>query len=390
MKRATIVIALLALYSATLTAIELNLPSQMSEQLRMSIENVVVLSSPDPASKDVTGSYKKDTDGLAGGISKGSQVGTRGVQTEIGNVPVNFPIPVLTLPGALFGGVKGAVSEQIQEFRDELTKELADAESQPLTNDALAMDVFWNVRKVEGVDSKVLAPTAAVPEETDALLYVNLESVTIDAAGKDAVLKISASGTLRRKSDGVMLFRTQVGYEDRDSLRNWTRDDNALWRHYANFARHYLGREIAAQIFDRIDVHHTLQPKKTKSVSLVKKDVWQGVTKSRTPELAWDLQLSDEADVEKTSYDLEIYDLERPVYSARRIQAPSHAVTVDLEPCRTYRWSVRPSYEIGGNVRRGNWMRINSGRDTGQGSVGSSASTAPAYLMDFATLKVKC
>ena len=207
--------------------------------------------------------------------------------------------------------------------------------------------------------------------------------------GKDAILTIGASGILRRKSDGTKLHESRASYQDRDSLKNWTRDDNLLWTRFANFGRHYLGREIAAEIFDRTDVHDSMSPRKTRSVALDRKDDWAATTKSSTPELAWEHRLADGSGVDGVYFDLEIYDLDRPVYSAERIQATSHTVAVELE-CKSYRWSVRPTYSFDGKTRRGNWMRSDGGRETGQGSVGISASVAPAYIYDFATLKVKC
>ena len=377
----------LALVPAGLSALELELATVMSEELRDSVQNVVVLSSPDLSRKDVTGSYGEDAPGLIGGWNDGVEAGT--VDVEVGNVPISVPIPILQVPAAIFGSLSGAVKEQLQEFRDALTEKLADAESSPLTHDALAMDVFWNMQHVGGLDSTVLAPGVKVPEHTDAVLFVNLDNLTIDVDGKDAIVTIAASGILRRKSDGSKLYESRASYQDRDSLKNWTQNDSALWTHFANFGRHYLGREIAAEIFDRSDQHHSLKPGKTKSVVLDRKDSWATTTKSSMPELAWEHRLPEGSGVDSVYFDLEIYDLQRPVYSAERIQATSHAIGIELE-CKTYRWSVRPVYAVGGKTRRGNWMRKNAGRDTGQGSVGVSASVAPAYLYDFATLKVRC
>ena len=379
--------ASLALVPAGSVAVDLELATTMSEELRDSVDTVVVLSAPDPSRKDVTGSYGEDAPGLIGGWNDGMEAGT--VDVEVGNVPISVPIPILQYPAAIIGGISGAVEKQLQEFRDALTEKLADAESSPINHDALAMDVFWNMQKVGGLDSTVLAPGVEIPASTDAVLFVNLDNLTIDVDGKDAILTIAASGVLRRKSDGTKLYESRASYQDRDLLKNWTQNDVELWTHFANFGRHYLGREIAAEIFDRADLTYSLKPGKTKTVSLDRKNAWAATTKTVTPELAWEHVLPDNSGAESVYFDLEIYDLERPVYSAERIQASRHTVGLELE-CKTYRWSVRPTYELNGKTRRGNWMRMNAGRDTGQGSVGVSASVAPAYLYDFATLKVKC
>lgn len=81
---------------------------------------------------------------------------------------------------------------------------------------------------------------------------------------------------------------------------------------------------------------------------------------------------------------------------------PSHTLLMELGDCRTYRWSVRPSYRRGGDLRYGEWLRLDpavddgdeSGEETeppkGSGLVGRQASEAPAYTQDFPSLKIEC
>ncbi len=88
-------------------------------------------------------------------------------------------------------------------------------------------------------------------------------------------------------------------------------------------------------------------------------------------------------------YDVEIYDMHRPVYSKQQIQDPRHTVAVELDACRTYRWSVRPSYHVDGDIRYGDWMRYNANAGN-NGNEGRKASEAPAYIQDFASLEIKC
>jgi len=370
----------------------------MAESLRASVERVVVLPTASPANSAVTGSYKNETDGLIGGMAKGSEIG-RGVGTDVGGIPVRIPIPILTLPGALIGGVAGASKKEVQDFRDRLTKSLAEAASQPLSNDALASDVFWSLRNKPGLDSKVMTLTAPVPEDTDAILYVSLVNVAIDVQGDDAIITTTADATLRRLSDGTNLYEKEVQYQDRDTLGNWTENDNALWRDYANFARHYIGREISAEIFERVDLRHELRPTKSDGVKQVKKNEWHGVSRSPSPTLGWELSVHDdnaygtwpgEVDESDIFYDIEIYDMHRPVYSAKGVPEPRHRLTEELETCKTYRWSVRPSYHVDGDVKYGEWMRFEMDTDTGKGSIGIKASEAPAYIQDFALLDIRC
>ena len=375
-----------------------DLPAHMSEALRSSVKKVVVLPGTSPVNEAIRGSYEEETDGLIGGAAKGSNLG-KGVGTDVGGIPVSIPFPILTLPGAVIGGISGKTKREIQEFRDALTKELAEAASQPLTNDALASDVFWNLRKIPKLDSKVFALTTPIPEDTDAILYVSFTDLTIDVDGKDAVITTSANATLRRRSDGAHVFENAVQYQDRDTLGNWTKGENALWRDYANYARHYIGREISAEVFDRVELKHELRPKATDDVARVKKNNWQGVSKSLSPTLAWELTLLggdsydswvEAIDAAGIFYDVEIYDMHRLVYSAKQIQASRHTVAGTLDACKTYRWSVRPSYHVGSDIKFGEWMRFSSDTHTAKANVGKRASEAPAYIQDFASLKIKC
>ena len=374
------------------------LPKHLSEELRSSVKKVVVLPTTSPVDRTVTGSYEQETTGLIDGAEAGSRIG-RGAWTEIGGVPVGIPIPILTLPGALIGGISGATKREMQEFRDELTDELAKAASQPLSNEALASDVFWSIRRVSNLDSKLFALTTPIPEDTDAILYVNLTDLTIHIDGGDAVITTSAAATLRRLSDGEHLYENEVHYEDRDTLSSWTENENALWRDYANFARHYIGREISAEVFDRVELRHELRPRETDTVKRVKKNDWQGISRSSTPTIAWELTLlggdsygawTEKIDAGDIAYDVEIYDMHRLVYSAKGVPEPSHKVVEELETCKSYRWSVRPSYRVGSDIRFGEWMRFSSDTYTSKANVGRKASVAPAYTQDYALLEIKC
>lgn len=373
----------------------------MSESLRSSVKKVVVVAGESPPSEEVSGSYEKETAGLVGGMNEGSRLGT--VSQEIGGVNVNFPIPILTIPGAIFGGLSGATKREIQEFRDALTEELVNAENKPLTNDGLALDVFRELGKMPGLGTKLIAPTTALPDGHDAILNVSFDDVGIDIQGNDAVLTVSAKATLRRTSDGSEVYETVVRYQDRDTLSNWTENDNALWQDYANFAAHYLSREISAAVFDRTELKHDLRPNKTSTAVPDKKNERQFVSKSANPMLAWELALDAEnptapwiATIGEPDifYDVEIYTNHRLVYAEKRVAEPSHTVDIELEGCKTYSWSVRPSYHVGGEVKYGEWMRLKSETDEepppGIGIVGRNASIAPAYIQDFPLLKVKC
>lgn len=368
----------------------------MSEEYRASVSKIVVLPGLSPVDGTVTGSYGKETLGLLDGIDKGLGLGT--FSKEVGGIPLSVPIPLLGTIGAIFGGVSGASKRAVQDFRDALTAELAKSADTQLSNDALATDVFWRLHEVPGLSAKVLITAAQISADTDAILYVSFSDSTIDVQEADAVMKMSATAALLRLSDGIHLYENQIHYQDRDTLQNWTKNDAAAWHDFANFARHYLGREISAEIFERVFVKHDLHPVESNNVTRAKKkSIWFGTSKSTTPTLGWEhtIDVDDaEAPWAKTigasdiAYEIEIYDSHQLVYAAKRIPETRFGVDLELEPCTTYYWSVRPSYKINGDTRFGEWMRSNP--DSANGNDGSAASVATAYIHDFAKLEIAC
>lgn len=394
---------------------ELEILTHMPDELRTRVQKVVIISTQRLAGQDVTGTYEKDTAGLLGGIEAGRRLGR--ISKQVGPVPIYVPIPILTIPGAIFGGLTGAAQREIQEFRDDLTEELTTSETQPLKDDGLALDVFWNLRKLPQLDSKIYSPTTEISADTQAILHVTFDNVGIDIQGKDAVITTSATAVLRPRRGGTDLFQAVVHYQDRDTLRNWTANDKQLWRSYANYARHYLGREIAAIVFDRVDAEIHLLPLETKSTRRDRKVERQMRSKLLQPVLAWEhaidadavLPWSTAVDESNTYYDIEIYDQDRLVYFEEQVPEPSHTVSMELPDCRTYRWSVRPSYHVDGKVFYGDWMRLappaakkskrrsrkkEAAEDampaTALGIFGRQASLSPAYTQDFPSLQIDC
>jgi hypothetical protein len=370
----------------------------MSEELRASVEKLVVIAGTDPANKDITGTYDDITPGFLGGVSEGANAGT--YSTQVGGISIGVPIPILMIPSAVYGGISGHTKRELQEFRDALTEDLAEA-NQALVNDRLATDVYQALQRVPGLDSKIFATTTPIPEDVDAVLYVSIKELTIDVQKDEAILTTTVDVSLRRESDQKDIYKKTVRYQDRDTLKHWTENDNALWQDYRNFARHYFGREISAEVIDRIDLQNELKPVKSATVETARKNVWQGKTRSIMPTLAWEFRLlggdvygswADDVKVSDVLFDLEVYDMHRPVYVERNIQGSTHTLLAELDQCKTYRWSVRPSYRHGEEIRHGKWMRFVAAGETGDGngSVGRQASAAPAYIQDFATLEIKC
>ena len=390
------------------------LPPHMPEDIRGGIDKVVVISGRGAANQDVTGSYERDTPGLVGGMDAGSRMGT--ISKEVGGVPVNIPIPGLALPGAILGGLTGATRRQIQEFRDALTEQIANAESPPLRSDGLAIDTFWGIRKRPEVDSNLYSANVEIADDTDAVLYVAFDDLTINVDGADAIISTSAIATLRKHPGGAALYETVVFYEDRDRLRDWTANDNLLWRNYTNFARYFLGREVAADVLNRVQFGHQLKPAPSDTAKLAKREANTLVATSVVPTLTWESTLKPDPtdtwvrdiDESQIAYDLEIFDDQQLVYDAQAIPGSSHTLAYELDACRTYYWSVKPSYRVDGEVRFGEWMRFsppkvkkNKKKDddeavtapagiTKKGLFGRRASEAPAYVQDFARLRIEC
>jgi hypothetical protein len=371
--------------------------THMSEELRSSASKIVILASAGASSENVTGSYNKETPGLLGGMADGSQIGT--IPVEVGPVPVGIPIPILREIGMIFGAISGGTKAEIQDFRDKMTEDLMDAVDQPLTNDSLANDVFWGLKNVSTLEPKIYALTTPVPEDTEAILYVSLTGLVINVQDDEAIIEIAATARLERRSDSSTIYRKEVTYQDRDTLSNWTDNDTQLWREYRNFARHYLGREISAELFERVALNDELVPKKTDTIKPVKKDDWRAKTKVRKPTLAWDFKILDvenngewqkHVDPATVTWDLEIYDRQRPVYSAKNISGLRHAIGTELDACETYYWTVRPSFLVDGVKRNGDWMRRVAVSVSGNGNIGRKISDAHAYIQDFAAFEVDC
>ena len=359
--------------------------AHMSEELRASVSRIVILATEGANSETVTGTYRNKTPGFFGGMAKGAELGTFPV--EVGGVPIGIPIPILREIGMIAGAITGKSKRELQEFRDRLTQDLRAEVDQPLTNDALANDVFWGLRNVPTLEPKILALTTPVPEDTEAVLFVALTDLSLNVQGNKAIITTTASMRLDNAVDGTTLYRREVKYQDQDTLSNWVDNDTRLWHEYRNFARHYIGREIPALLYGRISVKHEVSPGESDTVDAVKKDPWRGKTKSRTPTLAWHSTLEDASiDPESLTWDVEIYSRERPVYQASRVRGTSHTLTVPLEVCGDLYWSVRPNYETNGVSKVGRWMR----KADGNGNAGRSASDAHAYIQDFASLDVKC
>lgn len=385
----------------------------MADDLRAQVDTIVVVATRSRADEAVSGSFEKETFGWLGGAAGGYELGR--IRKEVGPVPVLYRIPGTAIPGAIIGALFGGVQKEVQQLRDAMAEELIDAKGTPLSDDGLAMDVYSRLRRVLESDARIVAPTTPIPEDTDAALHVKFAGVSIDVQGADAVITTTAAASLNRLSDDVSIYRTLVHYQDRDSLRNWTEDDNRLWHSYVNYARHYLGREIAARVYSRVELPQTLTPEATDSVRRDRENPRHFVSETTQPELAWTLEVGEvtggpyagqagKLDESVTWYDVEIYDRDRLVFLDEGVAEPRYKVPMGLA-CGDYRWSVRPSWRVDGTVRYGRWLRLppppvddEEAEDEGEGEEpvppnglsGRAASEAPAYTQDFPSLTIAC
>lgn len=371
--------------------------THMPEDVRASVSKIVILATEGASGEAVTGTYRKKTGGVLGGMAEGSKMGR--IPIEVGGVPIGIPIPILREIGMLAGAITGGYKRELQDFRDSLTEDLKDAVDQPLSNDSLANDVFWGLKNVSTIEPRIFALTTPVPADTDAILYVALTDLSINVQGREAIITTTATARLDRVSDGATLYRKEVKYQDQDTLSNWMDDDTRLWREYRNFARHYIGREIAAELYERVALNHELEPLESDNIRQVRNKSWLAESKSLNPTLVWNLDLLGEdaygdwatnIDASTIAWDLEVYDLQRPVYTAKQIRGTSHTLGATLEACKVYRWSVRPTYRVGEVRKNGEWMRLDWPGTTGNGNTGRAASEAHAYIQDFASFKVSC
>jgi hypothetical protein len=370
--------------------------THMDETLRESIDQLVVVAGQEPSETELSGTYEKATPGLYGGMGQGGALGNP--TTQVGPVTVGFPIPILTLPGMIAGGVAGATRREIQEFRDALAEEIEKASVRPLQNDRLARYVYQELRPLPKPKPGLFAPDVPMPDDADAVMYVDLPAISIDVDGGDAVLTAAARLKLQRMSDKADLYERVVYYQDRAPLARWTDNDNALFRDYANFALHWLARELAAESFSRVDQPRALAPAGSESLKLARRNPWQGDSKSRLPALAWAVTSGSGAPAD--AWDLEIYDAKRLIYQQTQVSGNEHRLATPLEPCGHYFWSVRPVYRADGALRVGPWMRKPAEAKADKkasktapvldGIAGRDASVAPAYLQDFAILEIDC
>jgi len=348
--------------------------SQMSEELRASINTVLVRPSDREPVVHVDGDYLKETPGVGEGAAAGAGAGVAATGEMIAEdaraifvAPIVLPFAVVL--GSITGAAAAKIQQEIQEFRDELTSEITESSNRPLPAEVLAESLRSRLQNLPNMEATIEAGDDTNSDEVDAFLDVSVTSLTILVEKGDATMTTNVSAALRRSKDKQLLFGRGYSFAQKDSLRNWAADDYAVWAEYLQSAKRNISREISADMFERILLRHVLRPVASESVALVSRGNWNGKTRIQTPTLAWELFLLggdsygewvDRIDEDNIFFDLEIYDGATLAYAANGISQTHHEVLSPLDKCKNYTWSVRPIYHVDGKSRAGEWMRYNS------------------------------
>lgn len=334
----------------------------MPENIRRSVRSVEVVADKRKPELRVGGDYGQYVptagEGAAGGAAAGVKVtGAMVAQDPRAIFLVPFILPVALIAGGIGGAAAAKIEKELAKFREGLADDIVADGNQPMPSDVLASALVDRLGSTDNVLS--------VKEGGDALLTVSVTSISVDTENEDAIISASAGGILTSTIDGSVLYSKSLKYTERNSLRNWTANENALWDAYVIHARQFLAAEFIADMFETVRVRNVLRPLKTETFT----GGWSGRAKTSTPTFSWELFLlggdpyEGQIDEQNIAFDLRIFEGSRLAYEARRISGTSHEVSEPLPRCKELRWSVRPVYQIDGETRAGHWMQYRSGFD---------------------------
>lgn len=359
----------------------------MPEETRALISMVSIEAGDEAPTLFVGGDYGTPTPTAGDGARDGAKAGVGLTGEMVAEDPralilVPIVLPIAVIAGSIGGAAAAKIKEQVREFRDDLTDTMLDESDPQLPNAELADELERVVQSVDGV-------RVADAEPADASLTISLLEVAVIVDGNDAEMSATASVTLQSREDGRHLYSDTFTYRDRDSLHNWTADDNALWRQFTANARQHIARVAAASLFESITTRHVLRPADND---------WSLRARKREPVLDWDFALLGGDDYDNTDiaespirFDLEVYDGTRLVYAAENIPTSHHTIAEKLPSCRTLSWSVRPVFRINGVTRSGEWMRRASATERMMSNPGVKFSGGRREYWDgFATIRTRC
>jgi hypothetical protein len=334
----------------------------MPEDIRRSVRNIEVVADNRKPELRVGGDYGQYVptagEGAAGGAAAGVKVtGAMLAEDPRAIILVPFILPLALIAGSIGGAAAAKIEKELAEFREGLADDIIADGNQPLPSEVFAGALIARLKLIDDFVS--------VTTDGDASLKVTITDITVDTEDKNAIITASARGVLTSTIDGSVLYSKSLEYSERDTLRNWTANENALWDTYVVNARQFLSAELVADMFETIHVRNVLRPLKTETVT----GGWSGRTKTHTPTFSWELFLLGDdpyealIDAQNVAFDLRIFEGSRLAYEARRIRGTSHEVSEPLPGCKELRWSVRPIYQIDGETRAGKWMQYRSGFD---------------------------
>ena len=362
----------------------------MPERIRRSVRSVEVVADNRKPELRVGGDYGEYVpttgEGAVGGMAAGASVTGAMVAEDpraIFLVPLIFPVALIA--GGIGGAAAAKIKKELAEFREALADDIVADGNQPMPSDVLASELLDRLGSTDDL--------LTVTEGGDALLTVSITGISVDTEKEDAIIIAFASGVLTSTIDGSVLYSKSLEYTERDSLRNWTADENALWNAYVVNARQFLAAEFVADMFETVRIRNVLRPLKTETFT----GGWSGRAKTSTPTLSWELFLlggdsyEGQIDEQDIAFDLRVFDGSRLAYEARRISGTSHEVSEPLPRCKELRWSVRPVYQIDGETRAGNWMQYRSGFDKFWNNKALDAHPAnPEFWQYFPEVSTRC
>ena len=376
--------------------------SHVSEEIRASINTVAVRPSSARPALYVEGDYGKTTPTVGEGAKTGAGAGvaaTGQMIAEDGRALLLVPIilPVAMIVGTVGGAAAAKIQQEIQEFRDDLTEELSEESNPPLGVDILGEALRARLTRSHDIQTTLIKAEDTVPDNVDAIVDIRVKDLTIMVNGNDAIMTTSAVAELRLTESDRVVYHKTFAYADKETLSDWVKDENALWTDYVDRARRHFTRAISNDFFEGIQLRHVLRPIKDGDDNRNPgKALWSSSVKTETPMLGWELILlgddahgawTEDIDANSATYELEVFNQGRLVYSANNIPTPYHEVETALEGCTTYSWSVRPHYQIDGRTRTGEWMNY----DTRVGRIfRSEKAETPNFWRDFPKLEIRC
>lgn len=332
----------------------------MPESIRQWVTSVNVAADGGAPTLYVGGDFGRQTMTTGEGAAAGAGAGVGLTGEMVAEDPrtlilVPFVLPVAIVAGTVVGAAAAKIEQEVQQFRDGLTDNLSGSGDTALPGAALAETLREHLGSVTDIE-------VADADTATTSLTVEVSEVSIIVEDNDATVTTEVVATLRDIESGTALYTHRFSHSDRDTLRNWTADDNALWDVYVDNARRRIAQDISEHFFETIVTRHVLRPVRTASQA-GSGDGWNSRLKADAPTLGWELFLlgGDEYDDWQlddgpATFDLEIYDGARIVYAAHRIDGTRHDVAEALPRCKTLYWTVRPVYTIDGRTRAGEWM----------------------------------